>query len=79
MSNFKRLSTWVFMTILLVVSFFRVVYSDITGKRKLMVTDWDAFGYYVYLPAIFIYEDYTTYDWLPEIDKRYNVSGGYLY
>jgi len=44
-----------------------------------MVTDWDALGYYIYLPAIFIYEDVTKLNWFSDIDKRYSVSGGQFY
>lgn len=44
-----------------------------------MVTNWDPFGYYLYLPAIFIYDDYTQLDWLPEKDEQYRLVGGWLY
>jgi hypothetical protein len=43
-------------------------------------TQWDALGYYQYLPAIFIYEDITRQDWLGPIDSTYHVVGtGGLY
>jgi hypothetical protein len=58
---------------------FRTYYSDISGKRELKVTTWDALGYYIYLPAIFIYEDYKTYEWFPELDEEYQLSGGWVY
>jgi hypothetical protein len=47
--------------------------------RPLIVTTWDAFGYYMYLPSIFIYHDYKELKWFPEIDKKYSVSGGVIY
>lgn len=43
------------------------------------VTTYDAFGYYAYLPAIFIYKDYKELKWIDEIHKRYKVLGDKLY
>jgi hypothetical protein len=45
----------------------------------LVVTTWDALGYYFYLPSIFIYHDFIELAWFPEIDKKYSVSGGSVY
>ena len=50
--------------------------STIPADKPLNVTQWDAFGYYMYLPAVCIYHDYKKLDWLTEIDKKYGVSGG---
>jgi len=50
--------------------------ANISHEKDLNVTTWDAFGYYVYLPAIFIYKDYKKLDWLDSIDKKYDVTGG---
>ena len=55
---------------------YRVSESDINGKPPLKVTVWDAFGYYAYLPAICIYHDCKQLNWLTEIDKKYQVTGG---
>ncbi len=55
---------------------YRVTNSGIHTGKPLKVTVWDAFGYYVYLPAIFIYHDYKELKWLPETDKKYAVTGG---
>ncbi|PZF72943.1 glycosyltransferase family 39 protein [Taibaiella soli] len=44
--------------------------------KPLVVTTWDAFGYYMYLPAVFTYHDFKKLDWLTEIDKKYSVTGG---
>ena len=56
---------------------YRVANSDLhQGKPPLKVTVWDAFGYYVYLPSIFIYHDCTQLKWLDSIDKKYAVTGG---
>jgi hypothetical protein len=45
----------------------------------LVVTTWDALGYYIYLPSIFIYNDFKELEWFPEIDEKYDLSGGKLY
>jgi len=47
--------------------------------KPLNVTAWDAFGYYMYLPSIFIYHDMTDLEWLPEADSTYVLTGGTLY
>lgn len=43
---------------------------------QLKITDWDAFGYYAYLPATIIYHDVKQLNWLKDIDKTYEVTGG---
>ena len=60
-----------------VIMQYRVSYSDIKqGGPHLKITEWDALGYYLYLPSIFIYHDYKELKWLPAIDQKYAVSGG---
>lgn len=49
------------------------------GPGPLKVTDWDNLGYYMYLPAGFIYNDMTELKWFPAIDSQYAMSGGNLY
>jgi hypothetical protein len=39
------------------------------------VLTWDAFGYYIYLPGIFIYKDIKQMDWVTEIVNKYNTTG----
>jgi len=58
---------------------YRVSHSDLRSDIPLKVTTWDAFGYYMYLPSIFIYQDVTDLEWLPEIDSIYSVTGGKVY
>ncbi|PCJ63927.1 MAG: hypothetical protein COA58_14955 [Bacteroidetes bacterium] len=62
--------------IIIVLVIFRLGYSEFGGKRPLKITTYDAFGYYMYLPAIFIYNDIDELKWLPEIDEKYDVTGG---
>lgn len=57
----------------------RIYYADVDNPKKLIVTDWDALGYYMYLPATLIYHDYKKLDWIDRIDKEYPVTGGELY
>ncbi len=61
----------------IVLLLFRVSNSDIQkGKAPLKITEWDAFGYYMYLPSIFIYHDCAHLKWIEAVDKKYSVSGG---
>jgi len=56
---------------------YRIAYSGIAeGQPRLNITTWDASGYYMYLPAIFIYHDATKLTWLGDVDKKYSVTGG---
>ena len=74
MKNLYSLIACIIITLTLVQ--YRISYSDISNDKPLKVTEWDAFGYYAYLPAIFIYHDYKELKWLTAIDKKYAVTGG---
>jgi hypothetical protein len=43
------------------------------------VIDWDNFGYYLYLPAIFIYDDVKLIDnvWVKDAQRKYSLSSNY--
>jgi len=58
---------------------YRLSYSGLDKNYTLKVTTWDALGYYMYLPSAFIYNDATQLKWFPDIDKKYQVSGGWVY
>lgn len=58
---------------------YRLAYTDSDAKQSLMVTTWDALGYYYYLPAVFIYDDVRQLEWMSEIEQEYQVSGGAFY
>jgi hypothetical protein len=76
----KYLSLIVCIIVAAVLIQHRLSYSDICKhQRQLKVTTWDALGYYMYLPGIFIYNDVTELKWFPDIDKQYNLSGGEVY
>lgn len=42
-------------------------------------TTWDALGYYMYLPAILIYQDYKKLEWYPKIEEKYKLQGDKFY
>ncbi|RYZ41134.1 MAG: hypothetical protein EOP49_29100, partial [Sphingobacteriales bacterium] len=45
-------------------------------KGSIKVTTWDAFGYYMYLPALITYGDHKKLDWLAAADEKYKLTGG---
>lgn len=66
--------------LLISVAFFSYRYSYTPqDKSEFTVTTWDAFGYYAYLPGLFIYNDLDKLQWVEEIDKKYDVTRGGLY
>ncbi len=65
--------------IICVFIFYRVNYSRVGSREKLKVTTWDALGYYLYLPSLFIYHDLKELKWFPDIEKDYALSGGWFY
>ena len=56
----------------------RASHPGLRSDKPLMVTAWDAFGYYMYLPSALIYHDMTELEWLPEADSTYGLTGGTL-
>lgn len=74
MKNLKSLLSSFFIIFILLG--FRLFYSDINSGKELNILNWDALGYYIYLPGTFIYEDLTDLAWYPEIEKKYGASGG---
>jgi len=75
----NRYSFFAFCIISVVLLYFRISYSDFKSETPLKVTTWDALGYYIYLPSIFIYQDITELKWFSDIDNEYSVSGGCVY
>lgn len=56
---------------------YRVSNSDVVKDHApLKITEWDAFGYYIYLPALCIYHDHKELKWLDSTDAKYHVTGG---
>jgi len=75
--NYFSLIACILVSILLLHQ--RTLRSDLRSDVPLNVTTWDALGYYMYLPSVFIYEDITELKWLPQIDEEYSVTGGNMY
>ena len=76
----SRLSTLAVIATSAVLLWTRFQYSESRAWPPIKVTTWDAFGYYMYLPAIFIYDDVARHDWVTGIDSAYHVIGeGGLY
>jgi hypothetical protein len=67
------------VVISIVIIAFRFEPTRYEKEKPLLVTTWDALGYYLYLPSIFIYNDFKELAWFPEIDQKYSVSGGKVY
>lgn len=65
------------VSIVIVLLSFRAFYSELNDK-PLMLTSYDALGYYTYLPALFIYDDVQKLDWLDEVGSKYGISGSAL-
>jgi hypothetical protein len=57
----------------------RYTYSYFDKSYPLMVTNWDGFGYYMYLPSAFIYDDFTELNWYPKMNEKYHFSDGNFY
>lgn len=68
----------VFLGLLIALSI-RLGYFTNNDRNGYNATTWDALGYYMYLPGMFIYGDVKELKWFPKIDSTYQVSGGQLY
>ena len=64
------------MACLLVVQF-RLWVPNFDTHNVTAVLTWDALGYYLYLPAHFIYHDLATFSFMPDIMREYQPSGSY--
>lgn len=79
LSPFKSLSLIALCVILSIFVAQRFRYGHNNEVNGYNATSWDALGYYMYLPATFIYDDVKELKWFPEIDSTYHVSGGWFY
>lgn len=78
MGSARRSLLAVFATMAVLV-WTRIEYSELRGWTPMKVTQWDALGYYQYLPAVFIHGDIGRQEWLGRVDSIYHLSGGTLY
>jgi len=72
----KLFSLFACIIICIVFMQYRYSYSEMSGGPAVKVTSSDAFGYYMYLPGMFIYKDLTRLEWIPAIDNKYSMTGG---
>lgn len=72
-------SQWAVSLSLLLVCFTRFAYYSDGSRNGYNATSWDAFGYYLYLPGLFIYGDVDKLAWVEKVDSTYHVTGGYYY
>jgi len=72
----NRLSGSAIGIILATALVIRLLSIDFSKTEEHIVTDYDALGYYLYLPALFVYHDIRQFDWLESIDEKYKVVGG---
>ena len=76
----KNLLSFLLISILTVYFCYRKVENTSSIERgNYGVIDWDNFGYYLYLPAIFIYDDVKLTDnvWVKDAQQKYSLSSNY--
>lgn len=77
MKNLISLLACVIVSVTLIQT--RYKYSHFDRDYSIMLTNWDGFGYYMYLPSAFIYDDFTELKWVPDIEEKYHVHEGNFY
>lgn len=75
----NRISFLALIIGMIVAVFIRFGYHTNKAPNGYNATTWDAFGYYAYLPATFIYQDSKKLAWIPKMDSTYHLTGGTLY
>lgn len=75
--NYSLLSIWFILIVTVSIRWFYI--QNLPKEKSFCITTYDALGYYLYLPAIFINKDLTQLEWLPAIDAKYSVIGGWQY
>lgn len=74
-----KLSKIALLIVFSVFTIYRLVYFQNDEKTGYKATSWDSFGYYMYLPSVFIYKDVKELKWVPKIDSTYHFTGGHFY
>jgi hypothetical protein len=76
----KNLKSWLACVLIsMVLIFYRYQHTELHTTIPLKVTTWDAFGYYLFLPGTFIYDDIKQYNWVDTIEEEYQVQGSSFY
>ncbi len=71
----NKISKYAVGGIIAIAIFIRFISIDFSKIDKYVITNYDGLGYYMYLPAVFIYHDITEFEWIDRIDQKYNVVG----
>ncbi|MDF1695890.1 MAG: hypothetical protein P1U56_08670 [Saprospiraceae bacterium] len=71
----NKISKFTIGGIFAVALFIRCISIDFSKLDDYIITNYDGLGYYMYLPAIFIYQDITQFEWIEDIDSKYKVAG----
>lgn len=75
----NRFSVWAIVLVSVCFIAFRCLYFQNGSRNGYNAATWDAFGYYMYLPSVFIYHDVKELKWVKGIDSTYQVTGGVFY
>ena len=75
----NKYSLFVILILSVVLLAMRVNYTSSSKEKPFLVTTWDAFGYYIYLPSVFIYNDAKDLKWLDTVEQQYHLIGDRLY
>lgn len=75
----QRISLAIFCLLALVIIFTRLLFNRFDTHNIFAIISWDVFGYYLYLPAIFIHHDLgiTNFAWVQQILDTYNPTIGF--
>jgi hypothetical protein len=71
----NRFSSLVVILVVFALAFTRFQYTKWETPTVTSTLTWDAFGYYMYLPAQFIYHDITGMKWVSDIQEKYHPTG----
>lgn len=72
MNKYSRITIYLIVLILILI---RLNYSKFDSTTITNVLTWDAFGYYLILPAQFIYRDVKKMQWVEGIVQEYKTTG----
>jgi hypothetical protein len=72
------LSRFAVILIIFIYACTRIFYAEqaFSVNKNHNVASWDAFGYYAYLPSVFIYRDVKKIVWADSLQRKYNLRGG---
>lgn len=71
----RRMHHIVLASLILISVSVRVAYWSKIDKPGEQIISWDALGYYVYNPAVFVYKDIKQLNFYAQIEKQYHLQG----